>query len=136
MTMRIESRPSSTASIGQTRSGWILSGLLALFMLADGVMRALKVDQYVDGTVEAGFKESQAPLIGIILVICTLLYLVPNARVAFLGTLLLTAYFGGAVSTMIRSEDYAPAIFPLVFAILVWVGFTLRDARMREFLTA
>lgn len=132
MTARVAPQSSSIASGNQLRAGWIVSILLALFLLVDGIGRLFKFKVYDEGTVDAGFLSSQGPWIGAILIVCTLLYLVP--RTAFFGAILLTGYLGGAVATNIRLEDYGPALFATAFGIIVWIGLTLRDGRIRQFL--
>jgi hypothetical protein len=131
MTMRVES-PSAFPALSRTqvRAGWIVSILFALFLAADGIGRILKVDQYEKGTLDAGFLASQGPWIGALLLACTALYLVP--RTAFFGAILLTGYFGGAVASAVRLEDYGPSLFAAAFGVLAWIGLTLRDARIRE----
>jgi hypothetical protein len=59
------------------------------------------------------------------------LYLIP--KTAVLGSILLTAYLGGAVATNLRLHN--PAFntwFPVVFGILAWVGLWLRERRVGE----
>lgn len=135
MTVRVPSQASVPAmSNTQVRAGWVVSGLLGLFLAADGIGRIAKVDQYEKGTLDAGFLASQGPWIGTILLICTALYLFP--RTAFFGAILLSAYFGGAVATAFRMEDYGPALFAAAFGVLAWIGLTLRDGRIRYLITS
>jgi hypothetical protein len=135
MTVRVQSQASIPAiSHTQIRAGWVVSILLGLFLAADGVGRIAKVDQYEKGTLDAGYLVSQGPWIGAILLVCTALYLVP--RTALFGTILLTAYFGGAVATAFRLEDYGPALFAAAFGLLAWIGLTLRDSRIRQLVTS
>ncbi|MGH8629128.1 MAG: DoxX family protein [Gammaproteobacteria bacterium] len=63
--------------------------------------------------------------LGLVLLACTLLYLVP--RTSILGAVLLTGYLGGVVATHVRVS--AP-VFNIVFAVVLgpyelfrgWVG--------------
>jgi hypothetical protein len=67
---------------------------------------------------------------GIVLLACTVLYLIP--RTAILGVILLTGYLGGAVATHVRvGEGLFPVLFPVVFGALLWGGLWLRDERLR-----
>ena len=132
MTTRVTTQPSSSVSLGQVRAGWIVSILLGLFLAADGIGRIAKLDQYEKGTLDAGFLASQGPWIGAILLVCTALFIFP--RTAFFGAILLTAYFGGAVATAFRTEDYGPALFAAAFGVITWIALTLRDARLRQFI--
>ena len=71
-------------------AGRILSGLPALFLVVDGAMKLVKPDVVVKGTVELGYPESVIFPLGVVLLSCTLLYLIPQTAV--LGAILLTGY--------------------------------------------
>jgi hypothetical protein len=114
-------------------AGRIMSGMPALFLLADGVMKLFKPRVVVEATLQLGYPESAIVGIGVALLVSTLLYLLP--RTSVLGAVLLTGYLGGAVATHIRVR--APAfnvIFPIIFGILLWGGLCLRDRRLQEIL--
>jgi hypothetical protein len=69
--------------------------------------------------------------IGLVLVICTVLYVV--GRTAVLGAVLLTGYLGGAIATNVRAS--APRfniLFPIIVALLLWASLFLRKPRLRE----
>src|SRR4030095_11295899 len=81
-------------------AGWILRGLPALFLLFDGGMKLFKPELVVKATVQLGYPESVIVPLGIVLTVCTVLYLIP--RTAVLGAILVTGYLGGAVATHVR----------------------------------
>jgi len=110
------------------RAGRAVSGFAALFLLADGVLRTVHFAPYVQGTVQFGYPAHLATPIGVVLVACTLLYVLP--RTAVLGAVLLTGYLGGATATHVRVED-PNFLFAATFGVLVWAGLYLRDARVR-----
>ncbi|MGB3328508.1 MAG: DoxX family protein [Thermomicrobiales bacterium] len=112
-------------------AGWIVSGVVALFNLIDGVTKMAHTDGSVAGTVSLGFPEHFLFGIGLTLVICTLLFLIPFT--SLIGAVLLTGYLGGAVAIQVRVESMN-ALFALALGILVWVGMLLRDARLRALL--
>jgi DoxX-like family len=117
----------------QLWAGRIMSGLAALFLLWDGVMKLLKPAIVVKATRELGYPESDIVGIGVVLLACTLLYLIP--RTSILGAILLTGYLGGAIASQVRAEaSWFNVVFALVFACLVWGGLWLRDVRVRDFL--
>ena len=121
-----------TASISPAAlwTGRILSALMALFMLVDAVMKLIKPQVVIEGTVKLGYPESAIVGLGIVLLISTILYIVP--RTAVLGAILLTGYLGGAVATHVRVNDSTfTIIFPVIFGALIWGGLFLRDARLR-----
>src|SRR5574341_1081927 len=81
-------------SKGRRWAGGILSTLLAVFLLLDGVMKVAKPGFVVEATVQLGYPESVIVGLGIVLLACTALYVIP--RTAVLGAILLTGYLGGA----------------------------------------
>jgi len=111
-------------------AGWIVSGLIVLFLLFDGVMKLVKPDFVVEATVKLGYSESVIVPLGVVLTVCTILYAIP--RTAVLGAILLTGYLGGAVATHVHHGDSMfEIIFPVIFGVFVWGGLWLRDARVR-----
>jgi hypothetical protein len=65
--------------------GRIMSGLPALFLLVDGVMKLAKPALVVEGTLRYGFSESVIIPLGILLTACTTIYVIP--RTAVLGAI-------------------------------------------------
>jgi len=120
-------------SKGQLWAGRILSGLAVLFFLFDGVMKLVKPQVVVDSVIGLGYPVSDIVGIGLVLLACTLLYVLP--RTSILGAILLTGYLGGAMASQIRiGAKVFNVVFAAVFACLVWAGLWLRDARVRRIL--
>jgi hypothetical protein len=71
---------SQTVSISSARiwAGRALTGLAALFLLMDGGMKILKPPVVVAATLQLGYPESAILGIGIVLLACTILYLIPR----------------------------------------------------------
>ena len=115
--------------------GRILSTLAVLFLLFDGIMKFF-MDKLPPEALEAGaalqWPIEKMPLVGTILLTCTLLYIVP--RTAILGAVLLTGYLGGAIASHIRVSNplFTHTLFPIYIAIFIWWGLYLRDARVRN----
>jgi hypothetical protein len=110
--------------------GWILSVLPALMLLLGGVMNLTKAPAAVEGAVKLGFPESVVFGLGVVVVICVILYLIPQTAV--LGAILLTGWLGGAVASHVRAGDpWAHIIVPPVFGAILWLGLYLRDPRLR-----
>ena len=110
--------------------GRIVSYLPALFLFVDGAMKLVKPAVVVEATVKLGYSESVIIPIGVLLIVCTILYLIPATSI--LGAILLTGYLGGAVATHVRAAEGAfPIVFPVIFGILIWLGLYLRDVRLR-----
>jgi DoxX-like protein len=114
-------------------AGLVMSWVPALFLLVDGVMKLFKPAVVVDSTVQLGFPEAVILPLGVVLLACTVLYLVP--RTAVLGAILLTGYLGGAVATHVRvGEGAFPILFPVIIGALLWGGLVLRDPRLAALL--
>jgi hypothetical protein len=114
----------------QLWAGRIMSALPALFLLVDGGMKLVKPTSVVEATVRLGYPESAIVGLGIALLACTVVYLVPPTST--LGAILLTAYLGGAVATHVRVVDgLFPIFFPVILSVLIWGGLWLRDDRLR-----
>lgn len=117
-------------SRGTLWAGRFISGLPALFLLVDGAMKLVKPAPVVEATVRLGYPESTIVPIGVVLIVCTILYLIP--RTAVLGAILLTAYLGGAVATHVRAgEPVFSIVFAIVFGVLLWLGIYLRNPTLR-----
>lgn len=122
-----QSAPVSKASLWTGRA---ISGLVVLFMIFDGVTKVMKVQQVIEATVRIGFPVSTVVGIGITLLICVALYVIP--RTSVLGAILLTGYLGGATAANVRAESpIMNTVFALAFGVLTWLGLYLREQRLR-----
>jgi hypothetical protein len=111
-------------------TGRILSGLAIAFMLFDGLYKLPEPTPVRQGMAQLGYPEHLAEYIGVIALVCTILYAIP--RTAAIGAVLLTGYLGGAVASQVRVQAVAFNIaFPFILAAFVWGGLYLRDARVR-----
>lgn len=108
-------------------TGRVISALVILFLIVDGVAKVAKFVPYVEGTVKVGYPSTLVVPIGIVLLICTVVYAIPPTSV--LGAILLTGYLGGATATHVRVGQ--PFYFPIVIGVLVWAGLFLREERLR-----
>lgn len=123
----METEPSSRALVW---TGRVQSALAVLFFLLDGVMKLFKPTVVVEATTKLGYPEHVIIPLGIVLLTCTVLYLIPQTAV--LGAILLTGYLGGVVATHVRAGGSAfEILFPVIFGGLVWGGLVLRDRRLR-----
>jgi hypothetical protein len=112
-------------------ASWIASGLATLFLLVDAAMKLARVQVAVDTTVQLGYPDGVLAPLGVVLLVCTVLYAVP--RTSILGGILLTGYLGGAVATHVRVGDplFSTVLFPVYMGVALWGGLYLRDARLR-----
>lgn len=109
----------------QRITGWVLTGLVGLFMI--GLSAVGKFTDWPDK--EVMFKKIGVPMelsytLGVIEVAVTLLFLIP--RTSFLGAILVTGYLGGAVWTHLRVGD--PWYFPIIIGVVMWVALGLRQS--------
>jgi hypothetical protein len=113
--------------------GRIVSGLVALFLAFDGVAKVLMVPAVIEASAQLGVPESAIAGIGLVLLACTALYVVPPTAV--LGAILLTGYLGGATATHVRmGGPVFPVVFAVLVGVLVWGGLYLREPRLHALL--
>ena len=114
--------------------GRVLSGLAVAFLLFDAAGKVFRAAPAVDGTAQLGYPEGTVTPIGLILLVCTVLHLVPRTRV--LGAVLLTGCLGGAVATHVRLMQplFSHVLFPVNVGAVIWAGLALRDESVRRFL--
>lgn len=117
-------------------TGRALSAVAILFLLFDSVGKLLKLAPVVAGTTQLGYPGDVVRPLGVILLLCVVIHLIP--RLSIVGAVLLTAYLGGAVATQVRvgSPLLTHVLFPVYLAVLIWCGLYLRDARLRHVLAA
>src|SRR5437660_11857062 len=77
-------------------TGRVMSAIPTLFLLLDGIMKLVKPTSVVEATAQLGYPESVILGLGILLLACLAVYVIP--RTAILGSILLTGYLGGAVA--------------------------------------
>jgi hypothetical protein len=97
-------------------------------LLFGGVVKLLQLPSVVQGFAQYGYPASSLPIVGILEVASTIVYLIP--RTAVLGAILMTGVLGGAIASNVRISDPAFAV-PLVLGVLLWGGLYLRDQRLR-----
>lgn len=112
-------------------AGRIMSGPVALFLLFDSVLKVMRLPVAVEATTQLGYPEHVVVGIGIIQLVCLIVYLIP--RTAIFGAILLTGYLGGAIATHVRvgSPLFSHVLFPVYVAVLVWGGVFGRFLRLR-----
>ena len=121
----------SASNKGSLWAGRISSALPALLLLLDGFMKLVKPVFVIEATVQLGYRESVIVGLGVVLIACTVLYLIP--RTAVLGAILLSGYLGGAVATHVRvGGPLFSIIFPVILGAMLWGGLYLRDERVRS----
>jgi hypothetical protein len=116
-------------SKGRLWTGRIISAVVVLFLLFDSITKVLKVRAVLEASAQLGYPVNAIVTIGIILLVCTAFYIIPQTAV--LGAILLTGYLGGAVAANVRIGSVMfNTFFPIVFAALAWTGIFLRESRL------
>ena len=111
-------------------AGRIFSAIPVLMLLFSAALKFAKPAAVVQGFAQFGYPESLLLPLGIVELLCTVIYLIP--RTSVLGAILLTGYLGGATATHVRIGD--PFFIPIGLGVLVWAGLFLRDDRLRALL--
>ncbi|MFL6835705.1 MAG: DoxX family protein [Bradyrhizobium sp.] len=114
--------------------GRILSGLVIVFLLFDGVIKLVPwpiVTETMD-RMGYGSSESFARSLGIIAVVCTVLYSIPPTSI--LGAILVTGYLGGSIASHVRigSPLFTHTLFGLYLGLMVWGGLWVRDRSLQS----
>ena len=112
-------------------AGYVLSGLVIAFFLMDAAMKLMVLDVVTSTTEQLGWAPEKAFPLGVLLLIITVLYAVPQTSV--LGAVLLTGYLGGAVATHVRIDSplFSHVLFGVYLGVILWGGLWLREPRLR-----
>jgi hypothetical protein len=113
-------------------TGRILSTLTVLFLIVDTVFKFIRPvpPQVLQSIAQLGLQPGLLAAIGILLLICTVLHVIPATSV--LGAVLLTGYLGGAISLQMRVGNplFGYVLFPVYVGVLMWTGLCLREPRL------
>ena len=116
--------------------GRALSGLVIVFLLFDGAIKLVPWPVVTETMDKMGYGSSEtlARSLGIVTIVCTVLYSIPPTSI--LGAILLTGYLGGAMASHVRigSPLFSHTLFGLYLGLMVWGGLWLRDPTLRAFL--
>lgn len=122
--------PFAPASKPTLWGGRILTTLAVLFLLLDGVLKVMKAAPVLEASTLLEIPERVIPGLGIVLIVATLIYAIPQTSV--LGAIVLTGYLGGATWTHVRmGGPVFPMVFPSLIGALIWGGLALREPRLR-----
>lgn len=114
------------------KTGWWMSALFALFMLAGSAAPKLMGAQVaVDAMADIGWSSQHVLFIGVLELVLTVLFVVP--RTAFLAAVLMTGLLGGAVASHLRvnSPLLSHTLFGVYLGVWMWCSLGLRDATLR-----
>ena len=123
----------SPAIKSMPRLGIGLTVLVVLFLAFDGITKVIQLKPVIDACQKMGIGPALTLGIGLLLLACTTLYVIP--RTAILGAILLTGFLGGATAThAIMGTETFPMVFSVGVGILVWSGLGLRDPRVMRWI--
>ena len=108
-------------------TGRVINGLIALFMLLNGVIGVMRPPFARAGSAHLGYPDSAGLGVAIALLACAVIYAIP--RTSVLGAILMTGYLGGATASHVRIGE--PFYFPVIVCVLAWIGIYLREGRLR-----
>jgi hypothetical protein len=123
--------PRSRVSLAAIWAGWIIGAAPSALLLISAVFCFGHSRDVVKRMEGFGYSEHIIATIGVVELVCTLIYLFPPTAV--LGAVLLTGYLGGATATHVRIGDPS-YVTPITCGVLLWLGLFLRDARIRALL--
>lgn len=118
---------------GQVWAGRIISALAIVFLALDGAVKLVPITPVTETLAQLGYPAtaSLARGLGVLALLCTLLYAIP--RTSVLGAILLTGYLGGAIASHLRagSPTFSHLLFGVYLGAMIWGGLYLRDRRTR-----
>ena len=118
---------------GATTAGWIISGIVILFLATDGLIKLVPLQPVTDTMRALGWPTDPLllRLLGVLILGPTLLY--AWRRTALVGAILLTAFLGGAVATQVRiaAPLFSHVLFGVYLGLILWIGLWLREPRLR-----
>jgi hypothetical protein len=111
--------------------GIILSILVTAALAADASVNLFAPGLLKNEMLDVQFPVSLASTIGLIILVCAVLYAVPAT--SFVGAIMITGFLGGAICTHLRlGEIFSPPQFvSLLLGVAAWGGLFLRDERVR-----
>jgi DoxX-like family len=101
---------------------WVLAGLVAFIFIGSAVSKLTASAEALAGAAKFGLSASTYAILGVIELMAVALFLYP--RTGILGTLLLVAYMGGAISTHV--EFAQPLMAPIAISAFVWIVAVVR----------
>jgi hypothetical protein len=130
MTFIADTHPVSTPA---RWTGRVLSGVVILFLMLDGAIKLVPWPVVTETMDKMGYGSSEtlARSLGVITIVCTVLYSIPPTSI--LGAILLTGYLGGAMASHVRigSPLFTHTLFGLYLGLMVWGGLWLRDRNLQ-----
>jgi hypothetical protein len=119
---------------GTSWTGRILTAVVVIALVADAAVDLVSPGMVAAEMELTGFAASSAPVLGIIILVCAILYAIPQTAV--LGAILVTGFLGGAICTHFRLGELGspPQLICVLLGLMTWGGLYFRDSRIRALL--
>ena len=136
MEMTLDTIHATRSTTNHRWAARIITGIPVLFLAFDVAIKMIQPPAVAEASAKLGLPIELSIPIGLVLLGCLALYLVP--RTAPLGAVLLTGYLGGAVLAHVRVGDpmFSHILFPVYVGAFLWTGLYLRDDRVRRLTAA
>ncbi|SCB46118.1 DoxX-like family protein [Rhizobium multihospitium] len=114
--------------------GRMMSAIVVIALVADGVIQLFAPAQVASMLQETGFAMDLTHVVGPIILACAILYAIPTTAV--LGAILVTGFLGGAICAHVRIGEFGspPELISLLLGAMTWGGLYLRDPQIRAIL--
>lgn len=109
-------------------TGWVLTGLIAAALIMSAFMKISLNEMIVENAAKAGVEPSTFRIFGIVELLSVILFVIP--RTGIVGTVLLAAYFGGAIATHVFSHE--PIGTVIGFEIVICLTAILRFPELTQ----
>lgn len=102
---------------------WVLTGLISIAFLGSAIGKFMANEEALKMAETFGIDASTYLMLGVVELICLLLFIIPKTGI--LGTLLLSAYMGGAIATHLEHGEsiIAPCIVQTVLFLVAFYRF-------------
>jgi hypothetical protein len=107
---------------------WSLTALIGLVFIGSAVGKLMPGDGATDMATQLGITVATIKALGTVELISVLLFIFP--RTGVLGTLLLTAYMGGAIATHVVKG--LPLMVPAIIMAVLWLVAIYRFPEMKK----
>jgi len=109
-------------------TGWVLTIIIGLLLGLSASLKLVQSEETVAQAAAMGIDSKTYLIIGIIEIASLILFIIP--RTGIVGTLLLAAYFGGAIATHLMHQQ--PVIIAVSVQVLIWITAFIRFPELRQ----
>ena len=107
---------------------WVLTGLVSFVFIGSAIGKFTANAEALKMGASFGLNAQAFTTLGVIEIVSAILFIIP--RTGLLGTLLLTAYLGGAIATHL--EHAQPVMSPCIIQAFLWIVAVYRFPELRS----